>query len=95
MTVGATVQVSELYTDASGNTTVKWSKNNQGGGYSPNSSYTLPSQIKINSSYVIVGQVIYSYKPAVAYKIVGPLTSSIPSGVVTAGPNGRSRSYSG
>ena len=70
----ATVQVSELYTDASGNTTVKWSKNNKGGGYSPNSSYTLPSQIKINSSYVIVGQVIYSYKPAVAYKVVGPLT---------------------
>lgn len=70
----ATVQVSELYTDTSGNTTVKWSTNSAGGGYAANASYTLPSQIKVNDSYVIVGQVVYAYKPAIAYSIVGPLT---------------------
>lgn len=70
----ATVQVSELYTDKNGSTRVVWSKNNKGSGYAANASYALPTNIKVNDSYVVVGQVVYSYQPAVPFKIIGPLT---------------------
>jgi Flp pilus assembly protein TadG len=70
----AAVQVTEVYTDTSGNSKVVWSKNNQGTGLAAGTAYTLPTNIKINDSYVIVGSVVYSYTPAVTFGIVGPLT---------------------
>jgi Flp pilus assembly protein TadG len=69
----AVSRVTELKTDGSGNTTVVWSRDSTGGGRTPNSSFTLPPNIKINNSFVILSEVTYSYKPAVNFSIVGPM----------------------
>jgi Flp pilus assembly protein TadG len=69
----AVVRVTEFQTDANGNTTVAWSKDNQGG-LTAGSQYTLPPNIKINKSCIILSEVTYAYRPAVSFRIVGPLT---------------------
>jgi Flp pilus assembly protein TadG len=70
----ATVQVSEIQTDASGKSTVVWSKNNKGGGYATGASYNLPANIKVNGSYIIVGQVTYAYKPPMTFGTIKNLS---------------------
>lgn len=70
----ATVRVTEFVTDKNGNTTVYWSHDLSGGGRTPGSAFTLPANIKVNSSYIVLSEVSYSYKPPINFKIVGPLT---------------------
>ncbi len=70
----AVVRVTEFQTDANGNTTVAWSKDNQGGGLTAGSQYTLPANIKVNKSCIILSEVTYAYRPAVSFRIVKPLT---------------------
>jgi Flp pilus assembly protein TadG len=73
----AMVRVSELSTDSAGNTKVIWSQANDGiSGRVKNSSYTLPTTIKTNGSFLVMSEVVYSYKPPVDFGIVKPLTLS-------------------
>ena len=72
----AMVRVSELSTDATGKTTVVWSRIATGVGRAAGSSYTLPATIKTNGTNMIVAEVSYAYKPAVNFGIVGPLNLS-------------------
>ena len=70
----ASIQVSQLYTDSNGNTTVSWSMAQNAQPLATNSVYTLPALIKTNSSYIIVAKVVYAYKPAVSFGLVPNLT---------------------
>ena len=70
------VRISELYTDKNGNTTVYWSKDSNGSGLVQGSSVILPSSIKVNDSYIVLGQVAYSYKPMISLGIFKPLSLS-------------------
>ncbi|WP_454883914.1 TadE/TadG family type IV pilus assembly protein [Sphingomonas oryzagri] len=72
----ALVRVTELYTDASGNTTVQWSNAINGSKRAAGSAYTLPPSIKILKTYMVVAEVNYAYTPAVNFGIVGPLSLS-------------------
>jgi Flp pilus assembly protein TadG len=73
-TSNALVRVSELSTDSNGKTTVVWSKaNGTNPRRTPGSSYTLPTTIRTNGSFLIVSEVVYSYKPTVDFGIVGAL----------------------
>jgi hypothetical protein len=69
----ALVRVSELSTDATGKTTVVWSRIPGSVGRVAGSTYALPATIKTNSTNIIVAEVSYAYKPAVNFSIVGPL----------------------
>lgn len=72
----ALVRVTELTTSSGGATTVTWSMDNKGGGRTKGDSYTLPTNIKVNGSSIILSEVIYSYKPVVTFSIVKPITLS-------------------
>jgi Flp pilus assembly protein TadG len=72
----ALVRVTEFTTDANGNTTVYWSHDSSGGGRTPGSSFILPPNIKVASTFIVLSEVTYSYKPAVTFGIVGPMTLS-------------------
>lgn len=72
----ALVRMTELYTDASGNTTVQWSNAINGSKRTSGSTYALPPAIKVLKTYIVVAEVNYAYTPAVNFGIVGPLSLS-------------------
>ncbi len=73
----ALVRVTELQTDTSGNTTVVWSQDNQGGGgLADGSKFTMPTNIKVNGTCIILSEVFYSYRPPVNFRIVKALSLS-------------------
>jgi Flp pilus assembly protein TadG len=68
--------VSEVYISSSGNATVAWSQSLNGRALVCGSKFTLPSQLNQSSSYntyLIYGQVTYTFTPVLGYKIIGTI----------------------
>jgi Flp pilus assembly protein TadG len=65
--------VSCLSIDASKNVTTKWQATKNGG---TGMSVSVPSDLKVANSQLILAQVSYAYKPIVGYSITGTLTLS-------------------
>lgn len=65
------VTVSELYTDANGNTTVKWSNTLNGTALTPGSNVVLPNGMAQNSTYLIYSTSTYTYRPILGQSIFG------------------------
>ena len=73
----ATVVVSEVSTDASGNATVTWSRALNGTGRPVNQPMTLPSSLGTPSPAnisLILGETSYQYTPNLGYTISGTIT---------------------
>lgn len=77
-----TITVSEIDT-VSNKATMPWTASLKGNGTmtcsTPNSNFTLPSQLLQSSStasYYIYGQVTYSFTPVLGYKIIGTIPIS-------------------
>ena len=73
----ATVVVSEVSTDASGNATVTWSRALNGTARSVNQPMTLPSSLGTPSPAnisLILGETSYQYTPNLGYTISGTIT---------------------
>jgi Flp pilus assembly protein TadG len=66
--------VSCMAIDANKNVTVKWTATRSGGVSGGTAS--VPADLKIASSYLVLAQVSYAYKPIVGYTISGTLTLS-------------------
>jgi Flp pilus assembly protein TadG len=71
-----TVTVSSIVIDSSGVATVAWSDSLHGTPRATNSTVTLDPTLAVPSSSLILGEVSYSYTPAVGKVITGPLTLS-------------------
>jgi Flp pilus assembly protein TadG len=70
----ATITVSEVSTDASGNATVTWSKALNGNARPVNQPMTLPAALGTPSPpniSLILGEVTYQYTPGLGYTITG------------------------
>jgi Flp pilus assembly protein TadG len=66
--------VSEIYVDNNGNANVwGFSCSYQGTARSIGDPVTLPSQLTINNSYLILGEAQYNYTPPIAYVISGTI----------------------
>jgi Flp pilus assembly protein TadG len=75
----ATVTVSEITTDASGNATVTWSQSLNGTPLTAASPVTLPAALGTPSPAnisLILGQVTYQYTPGLGYTISGTVPIS-------------------
>jgi Flp pilus assembly protein TadG len=59
--------VSEIAIDASGNATVSWSSTQGGTARAVGSSITVPTNLATPNSYLILGEVKYSYAPMFGY----------------------------
>ena len=65
-------RVTEVYTDASLNTTVVWSRGYNTTGYTPGTSATVPLNLRVPGLYVIFAEITYSYQPPVTFDLVQP-----------------------
>jgi Flp pilus assembly protein TadG len=66
--------VSEVYVDNNGNAKVwGFSCSYQGTAHNIGDAVTLPPQLTINNSYLILGEAQYSYTPPIAYVISGTI----------------------
>jgi Flp pilus assembly protein TadG len=68
--------VSEIYISSSGAATVAWSQSLNGTALVCGAKFTLPSQLDQSSSYntyLIYGQVTYTFTPVLGYKIIGKI----------------------
>lgn len=72
----AMIRVSEVGTNASGVTTVQWSRAINGGALLKNATITIPTNFRIPGSYFLLAEVSYGYKPPVSYQFIGNLTLS-------------------
>lgn len=71
----ATIVVSDLHTDGSGNTTVAWSRaSSNATARTQGSSFALPASMVSNNSDLIYGEVRYAYAPTALYGLTGPVT---------------------
>jgi Flp pilus assembly protein TadG len=70
------VTVSQVYVDANGTATVKWSDTLGGTKRAVDSTVTLPSALNIAGTYLIWGEVAYTYKPTIGYVVTGTLNLS-------------------
>jgi Flp pilus assembly protein TadG len=82
----ATVKLSQIKIDSSGNATVSWSDGYNTTGYAQGSSVSIPSQWTTTSvpnnacgsypCYVLLGEVSYTYTPMFGHFITGPINLS-------------------
>lgn len=70
----ALVRVTELTTDKDGNTTVTWSRAIHGERRNPGDAFTLPKNIMVKSSSLILGEVAYAYTPVANVGSLGSLS---------------------
>jgi Flp pilus assembly protein TadG len=63
--------ISELYTDANGNTTVSWSKALNGTALTQGAKLVLPNGIAENNTYLIYSNASYAYTPIIGQSIFG------------------------
>jgi len=68
------VVVSQLTISASGKATVSWSYSLNGTARSLGSTVTIPSALATPGSYLIYGEVSYTYTPSFGYFLTGPIT---------------------
>ncbi len=72
-TSALTIILTEYQTNASGISTVTWSKALNGTPLTTGATAVLPAGISVVNSSIIYAQVTYSFVPAVAYKLTGPI----------------------
>jgi Flp pilus assembly protein TadG len=72
----ATVTLSSVMIDGSGNATVDWSATLNGTPRSGNVSAAIPAALKIANTSVIWGEATYNYKPVIGYVVTGTLSMS-------------------
>jgi Flp pilus assembly protein TadG len=70
------VTVSEVKIDANGLATIAWSDTLQGTQRAVGSTVTLPAALTVANTYLIWGEVSYSYKPTIGYVVTGTLNLS-------------------
>ena len=68
------VTVSQISIDASGNGHVSWSDSLNGTPRAVGSSVTVPSTMATANTYLIYGEVSYTYSPAFGYNLPGSIT---------------------
>lgn len=67
----ATMTVSQIKIDNSGNATVDWSKGKNTDGLQQGLAFTVPASIRTPNTSLIIAQIIYTYKPVVAASVIG------------------------
>jgi Flp pilus assembly protein TadG len=67
------VTLSEITTDAHGNGTVIWSDTLNGTARTPNTSFTLPTDLQLPNITVLFGEVTYPYTPPLGYVMTGTI----------------------
>ena len=76
-TSSAVIRVSEITTDASGNSKVVWSRAINASGYTAGTNFSVPSTIRSTNNALIYAEVRYSYTaPVVSFGLLGPRTLS-------------------
>jgi Flp pilus assembly protein TadG len=68
--------LSELLVDAQGQATVVWSQTLNGTARTVGSTVTIPSNLAVANTYLILGETSYSYAPSYGYVVTGTLTMS-------------------
>jgi Flp pilus assembly protein TadG len=68
--------VSELSINAQGQATVVWSDTLNGTARSVGSTVTIPTNLAIANTYLILGEAQYKYSPSYGYVVTGTLTLS-------------------
>jgi Flp pilus assembly protein TadG len=66
--------VSELSINAQGQATVVWSDTLNGTARSVGSTVTIPTNLAVANTYLILGEAQYSYNPSYGYVVTGTLT---------------------
>jgi Flp pilus assembly protein TadG len=61
------ITISQVAIDSKGNATISWSDTQGGTARAKGSSITLPTNLNVPSSYLIFGEVNYSYQPLFGY----------------------------
>lgn len=71
--------VSQIKIDASGNSTVDWSRGKNSSGLTVGATFAVPASIKVNNTWLIVATVNYTYTPVAASGMIGtiPLQETI------------------
>ena len=68
--------VSQVYIDAHGSPTVRWSDSLNGTARAKGSSVTVPPGLVVNNTYLILGEAQYSYTPTLGYVMTSTLVLS-------------------
>jgi Flp pilus assembly protein TadG len=72
-TTALTIILTEYQTNGSGVSTVTWSKALNGTPQTAGATVVLPAAIGVANTSIVYAQVTYSFTPAVAYKLTGPI----------------------
>jgi Flp pilus assembly protein TadG len=72
----AIVTISQIAVSSKGVTTVSWSYSQGGTALAQGSTFTLPTTLKVDSTYVIYAQVSYTFTPLFGYFSLGNITFS-------------------
>jgi Flp pilus assembly protein TadG len=67
------VKVSQVKIDAQGNATIDWSAAKNTTARAKDESVTLPTALKLPNTYLIWGEVEYTYTPVIGYVLTGTL----------------------
>jgi Flp pilus assembly protein TadG len=65
------ITVSEIYIDANGKATVKWSDARNAAALGVGSNVTLPAAVAVANSYVVAAVVHYPFTPSIGYVLTG------------------------
>lgn len=69
----ATMTVTQVSIDGTGNAKVDWSRGKNSAGLTPGISFSLPAAIKQPNTSLIVAQIIYTYTPIIAPSMIGTI----------------------
>lgn len=67
----AKITITQVKIDASGNSTVEWSRGMNINGLTPGATFNVPASIKVNGTYLLVASTDYTYVPVVAPTLFG------------------------
>lgn len=70
----ATIRVSEVKVTGASTSTVQWSQASNGSALATNAAVAVPSGMAAVGSYLVMGEVSYSYTPLFTYGVAQPMT---------------------
>ncbi|MDQ1158271.1 Flp pilus assembly protein TadG [Sphingomonas sp. SORGH_AS 950] len=70
----ARFRITEIATDARGNTTVQWSRGLNTAGYAVGTTLAVPAAMRGAGTYFLLAEVSYAYSPPVSFGTIGPMT---------------------
>lgn len=70
----AQAKITEVYTNSSAQTSVVWSRAVNTTAYVKGATVTIPSNLKVAGTYLLLSEISYAYTPPVTYDLVKPLT---------------------